>query len=304
MTNTPNGADIPTEQSLGGWFTDPYRRHEARWMSQGRPTSLVRDGTIEGNDPVADEPFKVTPVRIANGPFLDETSGQTPFDGSGSFFRSRRDGTLNYRRIAAGIAIVGLGAFVLGWQLGATPAHAVYHFTPTPRQANPAAAQAARSPSGCPSNLPNEAATYSLDSSSGDIALTAYQGNEIDVYTDDLSISPHSPLCVLQSETSGISYQAFTTGTTFIYIFRGDKISVIRIQVLPPYDTAPWGTITFMGLLLFAFGLVGFGVSSYNSRKRPFESLRRADDAQCEGSYDPEAAAESAFRVFGENQRW
>ena len=33
-------------------------------MSQGTPTSLVRDGKVEGSDPVADEPFKVTPVRI------------------------------------------------------------------------------------------------------------------------------------------------------------------------------------------------------------------------------------------------
>ena len=50
--------------SLEGWYTDPYDRHEARWMSQGTPTSLVRDGKVEGSDPVADEPFKVTPVRI------------------------------------------------------------------------------------------------------------------------------------------------------------------------------------------------------------------------------------------------
>jgi hypothetical protein len=50
--------------SLEGWYTDPYGRHEARWMSQGTPTALVRDGGREGSDPVADEPFKVTPVLI------------------------------------------------------------------------------------------------------------------------------------------------------------------------------------------------------------------------------------------------
>ena len=38
-------------------------------MSQGTPTSFVEDQGVEGSDPVADEPFKVTPVRIeAEGP--------------------------------------------------------------------------------------------------------------------------------------------------------------------------------------------------------------------------------------------
>ena len=51
-------------EDLEGWFTDPYLRHEARWLSQGNPTRLVRDGDVEGSDPVEDEPFKVDPVRI------------------------------------------------------------------------------------------------------------------------------------------------------------------------------------------------------------------------------------------------
>ncbi len=47
-----------------GWCTDPYQRHEARWMSQGKPSELVRDGTAEGRDPVLAEPFKVEPTPI------------------------------------------------------------------------------------------------------------------------------------------------------------------------------------------------------------------------------------------------
>jgi hypothetical protein len=50
--------------SLEGWYTDPYARHEARWMSQGKPTRLVRDGRVEASDPVAGEPFAVTPILI------------------------------------------------------------------------------------------------------------------------------------------------------------------------------------------------------------------------------------------------
>jgi len=52
--------DVPLE----GWFTDPYALHEARWMSAGRPTALVRDGHVEGHDRAPEGPFKVTPVRL------------------------------------------------------------------------------------------------------------------------------------------------------------------------------------------------------------------------------------------------
>lgn len=49
---------------LEGWCTDPFGRHEARWMSLGTPTELVRDGGVEGRDPVPDEPFTTSPRRV------------------------------------------------------------------------------------------------------------------------------------------------------------------------------------------------------------------------------------------------
>jgi hypothetical protein len=47
-----------------GWYRDPYGRHGARWFSEGRPTSLVRDGDIESNDepPPGDPPLPLVPV--------------------------------------------------------------------------------------------------------------------------------------------------------------------------------------------------------------------------------------------------
>jgi len=53
------------DESLEGWYTDPFELHEARWMSQGTPTHLVRDDGVEGNDPPPNEPFKVTPVGVS-----------------------------------------------------------------------------------------------------------------------------------------------------------------------------------------------------------------------------------------------
>lgn len=37
-------------QTSEGWYLDPYGIHEQRWMSAGRPTSLVRDAGTEAND--------------------------------------------------------------------------------------------------------------------------------------------------------------------------------------------------------------------------------------------------------------
>jgi hypothetical protein len=52
------------QDEVEDWFTDPFGHHEARWMSYGRPTDLVRDGPIEGTDSVPDEPFSVKPQRV------------------------------------------------------------------------------------------------------------------------------------------------------------------------------------------------------------------------------------------------
>jgi hypothetical protein len=66
--NRREGWVPPPSKRWEGWFTDPFERHEARWMSQGTPTALVRDGNIEGSDPVASGPFIVNPVRVGGHP--------------------------------------------------------------------------------------------------------------------------------------------------------------------------------------------------------------------------------------------
>jgi hypothetical protein len=40
-----------------GWYVDPFGRHEARWISGGTPTALVRDGGSETQDPPPDAPI-------------------------------------------------------------------------------------------------------------------------------------------------------------------------------------------------------------------------------------------------------
>jgi hypothetical protein len=54
-----------------GWYTDPFGRHEARWMSDGSPTKLIRDGEEESHDDPLDEEPTVTPSRIAEEQVTD-----------------------------------------------------------------------------------------------------------------------------------------------------------------------------------------------------------------------------------------
>lgn len=60
------------EKAEEGWYTDPYRRHEARWMSAGAPTKLVRDGKVTSYDEPPDEPpvqdaVPIEPEEAAKG---------------------------------------------------------------------------------------------------------------------------------------------------------------------------------------------------------------------------------------------
>ena len=47
-----------------GWYRDPFKLHDDRWFSDGRPTSLVRDQGIESHDepPRGEWPFPPEPV--------------------------------------------------------------------------------------------------------------------------------------------------------------------------------------------------------------------------------------------------
>ena len=49
-----------------GWCTDPFGRHEARWMSNGTPTKLVRDGGMESTDEPPDEEPTLEATLISN----------------------------------------------------------------------------------------------------------------------------------------------------------------------------------------------------------------------------------------------
>ena len=53
---------------LEGWFTDPYACHEARWLSDGQATKLVRDGDATTYDDPPAGPWIKAPERVEADP--------------------------------------------------------------------------------------------------------------------------------------------------------------------------------------------------------------------------------------------
>ena len=58
---------------IEGWYKDPYGRHENRWFSDGRPTSLVWDGGVTSHDEPPAEPFEGELVEADEIPVPHET---------------------------------------------------------------------------------------------------------------------------------------------------------------------------------------------------------------------------------------
>ena len=68
MEERDAGAGAEPEEPPQGWYVDPYGVHQHRWISQGRPTALVRDGRAESQDPPPDRP-------LPDGPLVPGTLG-------------------------------------------------------------------------------------------------------------------------------------------------------------------------------------------------------------------------------------
>jgi hypothetical protein len=54
--NIRRNREVRVNPAQEGWYTDPWGRHEARWISEGVPSKLVRDGDLESYDQPPDSP--------------------------------------------------------------------------------------------------------------------------------------------------------------------------------------------------------------------------------------------------------
>ena len=70
-----------------GWYVDPYGIHDARWISAGNPTALVRDGDAEAQDPPPDTSYSGQLEELAERAAPDgddlrraDSADSAPFD--------------------------------------------------------------------------------------------------------------------------------------------------------------------------------------------------------------------------------
>jgi hypothetical protein len=78
------------ESLAEGWFEDPFGIHAHRWFSAGNPSPLVRDGSVETNDPPPNRPIEgpLTPAatsRASDGADMrraDEAESEDPYASS------------------------------------------------------------------------------------------------------------------------------------------------------------------------------------------------------------------------------
>jgi hypothetical protein len=54
----------PAATSIWGWYRDPFREHEDRYFSEGKPTKLVRDSGQESFDAPPEAPWSGPPVPV------------------------------------------------------------------------------------------------------------------------------------------------------------------------------------------------------------------------------------------------
>ena len=92
-----------SHEDLEGWFSDPYVRHEARWLSDRNATKLVRDGEVTSYDEPPSGPWIKTPERVEADPSSTEGSDLKRADEaqSGDAYDPRRAKWAVYDQLAA-----------------------------------------------------------------------------------------------------------------------------------------------------------------------------------------------------------
>jgi hypothetical protein len=79
-------------ENLEGWCTDPYALHDARWLSDGKPTKLVRDGDVTSYDGPPTGPWVKAPELLEADPVATYGHDLARADAaeSGDFYDNKR----------------------------------------------------------------------------------------------------------------------------------------------------------------------------------------------------------------------
>ncbi len=281
-------AQVP-DVTFEGWYTDPYQRHQARWMSQGTPTPLVKDSGIEGTDPVGDAPFEVTPVRIG---------------AEGSQIKRRNWG---FWLVAVGVVAILGGVYLIQ-----TPALGTHKFVPSSAELDVLSKGGTALPSDCSRqvarSVTNEGLGLQVAPGDADTEFTVYPHSVILVYGYENAspeLSSKAPVCNLDSVDVGssteVTYLLERPGEVTVYFINSDAhVSVARIIVSasPPPSSTPGWAVMILGAASAFWGAV---VLYRRNRSEPSDDLRRAGDAGRTGTFDPQQAQRAAWDALDQS---
>ena len=285
-----------------GWFGDPYGRHEARWMSGGVPTALVRDGNVEGSDPPPDGPNGARPSAIPTGGGAPNASAAARDDPGPS--RWLHHGYL----IASALLLFILGGFYLIH----TPALPSHRFVLSPGELAAIASGGPTDPPTCSESIESSTANVGVGvqvaAVDADSQFTVYPHSVIQLYGTDASppeFSSAAPVCELDDTEAGnltaATYYAEQPGKVTVYFVDGaTHISVVRIVVTasaPPSSKPGW-VIVILGVLSCIWGIVAL---YRRPGGRPSDDLRRADDGGRVPGFDAEKAQRAAWDALDQS---
>jgi hypothetical protein len=81
---------VDSDDAAEGWYEDPYRLHQHRWFSAGRPSSLVRDNGVESKEAPPDEVFEGPLIPAATDAATDGADLRRADDAQANPFDSNK----------------------------------------------------------------------------------------------------------------------------------------------------------------------------------------------------------------------
>jgi hypothetical protein len=282
-----------------GWFKDPYGRHEARWMSAGTPTSLVRNGDVEQTDPPPSGGATFVPTDRADS----RVGSPAP-----------RSGTRRWAVVLLGLGVLGIAAgfFLLYSAQSSSPT--TQTFTPTPAEIA-AVHVGAASPSDCSQAVTSLASNpkfvFTVGPSTVNTQFTVPRQSMVVVVSNanESADIPGSDLFCQYSAQYATPSDGYA-GEASLFLERPGVITVYYVshgvhvvRIVVTSSIASSGS-TVLGWLLVALGVIAIvaGIVFYRlSSDKPPEDLRRADDGGKTPGFDAQAAQRAAWDALDQS---
>ena len=274
-----------------GWFVDPFQRHENRWMSSGLPTPLVRDGSVESNDPVGEVSPLVSPTRIEA---VETPSKERPW---------------GWCFVLLGlIAIIGGGYLLLQQSSGVTS----HRFVPAAAESAGPGAIKASTPPDCVgitgSSDSGQSPVLGITSNDADKVFTVPSGDEVVIENKAPSLatfSANAPVCLVKSDVVNgmtvVGYLLDGSGQATIYVTgAAGRTGVVKIDAATTspssLHTLGWAVL-ILGILAILFGCA---VLLRRGDEGPSD-LRRVGQDPKDAPYDAQRAQRAAWDALDQS---